>query len=195
METKMITNYNQIRSEAEKPEKYREKLVKTNRGNIRKPRRYHMDDNKAKEMRAKFQKTGIFQNPYRKGGLYHGFVQSLISLGIDKEHDFSSVKHEMEKLLSSEVNVKNKNLWDVFANRKSRNSLSGKDINGRIIENATILQRLNGLHPFGEKLRQLNACVDILKDTSGLPKFMLNTKFSQYNKVNPKNAIKKHKST
>ena len=195
MNEDVIVNYEQIKEEAGKPERDRKKVVKTNRGNIKKPRRYHMDDDKAKSMRAKFKKTGVFQNPYRKGGLYYGFIQSLISLGIDEEHEFITVKNEMEKLLSSEKNIKNRNSWDIFANRKPRNMLSGKDINGRIIENATILQRLKGLHPFGEKLHQLHACVDILKDASGLPKFRLNTKFSQYEKVNPKNEMKKIKKT
>jgi len=176
-----INDYSNVKEEAAKPDKMRRSLIVSNRGNTRKPRRYHMDDAKAKKLRGVFKKTGVFQNPYRKGGLYFAFVQSLANLGLDEIHDFRTVKHEMKSVMSTQVNKKNQNLWDVFSKRKPRNALSGRDINGRIIENAMILQRLTGFHPFGEKLRQIHTCVDILKDSSGLPKFRLNTKFSQYN--------------
>ena len=185
--------YISIKLEAEKPEKERTKIIQTNRGNMKKPRRYHMSDSDAETMRVKFEKEKIFCNPYRHGGLYHAFIQSLINLGINKEHSFKDVKHEMKLVMSSETNGKNKNLWEIFSNRKPRNMLSGRDINGRIIENANILQRISGFHPFGEKLRQLHSCVDILKDSSGLPKFRLNTSFSEYNDVSPLNEIKRKK--
>ena len=186
-----IKNYENVRAEAEKPDKLRKTLIKSNRGNTKKPRRYHMPEAKAKKLRAIFRETGVFQNPYRRGGLYCAFVQSLISLGVDKSHSFKTVKHEMKNIMSSQVNKKNQNLWDIFAQRKPRNLLSGRDINGKIIENATVLQRLTGFHPFGEKLRQIFACIDILTDSAGLPKFRLNTQFSRYNDVKPINEIRK----
>jgi len=188
-------DYNNVREEADKPDKLRRSLVVSNRGNTRKPRRYHMDDAKAKKMRAEFKKTGVFQNPYRKGGLYFAFIQVLANLGLNEAHDFKVVKKAMEDLMSTQVNNKNQNLWDVFAKRSPRNSLSGRDINGRLIENATVLQRLTGFHPFGEKLRQIHACIDIFKDSAGLPKFRLNTKFSQYNSVEPINEIRRSKKS
>ncbi len=190
-----IESYVSIKSEATKPEKERKKIINTNRGNLKKPRRYHMDDDHAKELRAKFKKDKIFHNPYRKGGLYYAFVQALIDLGINKDHSFKDVKHSMKSTMSSEVNGKNKNLWEVFSNRKPRNMLSGRDINGRIIENANILQRISGFHPFGEKLRQLFSAVHIYKDTSGLPKFELCTKFKDYESVKPINEMRRQKKT
>ena len=190
-----IENYSNVKDEATKPDKMRRSLITSNRGNTRKPRRYHMDDAKAKKMMTEFKKTGAFQNPYRKGGLYFAFVQSLADLGLNEEHDFKTVKHQMKLAMSTQVNKKNQNLWDVFSKRQPRNALSGRDVNGRIIENAQILQRLTGFHPFGEKLKQLHACVDILKDSAGLPKFRLNTNFSQYNKVEPINEIRRQKKS
>ena len=187
--------YTSIKLEAEKPEKERTRIIQTNRGNMKKPRRYHMNDSEAKKMRDKFDKEKIFHNPYRHGGLYHAFIQSLINLGVNEDHSFKNVKHAMQSLMSSEVNGKNKNLWEIFSSRKPRNMLSGRDINGRIIENANILQRISGFHPFGEKLRQLHSCVDILKDSSGLPKFRLNTNFSEYSKVKPLNEMKRKKKS
>lgn len=190
-----IENYSNVREEATKPDKMRRSLIISNRGNTRKPRRYHMDEGRAKKMRAEFKKTGVFQNPYRKGGLYFAFIQVLANLGLNEAHDFKVVKKAMEDLMSTQVNNKNQNLWDVFAKRSPRNSLSGRDINGRLIENATVLQRLTGFHPFGEKLRQIHACIDIFKDSAGLPKFRLNTKFSQYNSVEPINEIRRSKKS
>jgi len=188
-----IESYENVKEEAAKPDKMRRSLIMSNRGNTRKPRRYHMDEKRAQKLRATFKKTGVFQNPYRKGGLYFAFVQSLANLGLNEAHAFKVVKKQMKDIMSVQVNKKNQNLWDVFSKRKPRNALSGRDINGRIIENAMILQRLTGFHPFGEKLRQVHSCVDILKDSAGLPKFMLNTNFSQYNKVEPTNEIRRSK--
>jgi len=188
-----IEDYNSVKEEAAKPDKLRRSLITSNRGNTRKPRRYHMDETKAKKLRAEFKKTGVFQNPYRKGGLYFAFVQALADLGLNEEHEFKKVKHQMKLVMSAQVNKKNQNFWDVFAKRQPRNALSGRDINGRIIENAMILQRLTGFHPFGEKLRQLFSAINIYKDSAGLPKFELKTDFKNYQSVKPINEIRRNK--
>jgi hypothetical protein len=191
--TKKIVNYEEIKKEAEKPASMRDKIVVSNRGNTVKPRRYHLVKERADFLKEQYKKTSVFPNPYRNNGMYHAIVQSLINLGINKKHSFSEIKKEIENILTLKKKPENRNLWQTFKCRKPRNPLSGKDINGRIIDNMMILQRVSGLHPFGEKLRQLNACINIFKDNNGLPIIELKTDFESENAVVIINEIRKSK--
>jgi len=175
-----------LKTEASKPQKERKAVLATRKGKA-KPRRYHMSDHQAKEMRA-----GKDFNPFRTNGKYHAFVQALIVLGINKAHGFTAVKAEMKKILSKHTTCNNKDGWTAFANPKSKASKNqAKDLNGRILQNAQVLQRLTGQHPYGYKLAQLWACVDILADAKGMPKFRLNTQFKSMEQVKPVNELKK----
>jgi len=187
-----MLSYAQIKLEASKPEKERQKIL-TSKGIRRKPRRYHMTDEKAKELRKVFKETGVFQNPYKKRGVSYAIVQSLIELGIDKKHSFLDVKKKIKEIMSG-INDKNGNrtLWDVFVNKQPINRITGKDINGRIISNFILLQRLSGLHVYGFKLRQLYTCINIYcPDEYGLPLIKLNTQFNNEDEVKPINEFVK----
>ena len=114
----------------------------------------------------------------------------MVNLGLNQEHAFADVKEEIQKVMDGFETKKKENAWEAFAGRKSRNELSGKDVNGRILQNAMVLQRLSGYHLYGEKLRQLCACVDVLKDDNGLPILRLNTNFKKPEDVKPTNQIR-----
>ena len=177
------SDYAKIRHESSKPVKDRVKLIKTSKGNTRVPRRYHLKFGKLKELWSEYKATGEFPNPYRRSGVYYAFIQSLINLGVNEEHSFTEVKKEMERIMSDRKNNKGQTFWEAFLGKKPKNSLceGAKDINGKIIQNATVLQRISGHHPYGEKLRQLRCSVDILPGVhKSLPNFKLNTEHKHY---------------
>ena len=183
-------DYEKIRREVEKSTSER-KAIRTRRGNDRIPRRYHLMGGKMDKLVEAAQKDGRFPNPYRKGGIYFGIIQALDNLGANTLHPFNEVREEIRRVLSKFKTKNRQNAWESFANREPRNQMSGKDVNGRILQNAMVLQRLTGFHPYGEKLRQLKACVDVKNDETGLPFLMLNTQFDDIRDVCPINDIRK----
>ena len=186
------TAYDAIREEVEKPTAKREQ-IQTRRGNLKTPRRYHLTAAKMQKLMEK-NIDGNFPNPYRKGGIYHALVQSLANLGVNEKHRFDIVIVEVQNVLGTFTTKDKLNAWDAFAGRTPRNQLSGKDVRGRILQNAMVLQRLTGFHLYGEKLRQLCSCVDIFQDKDGLPLLRLNTKFDVAKDVAPINDLRSPKN-
>ena len=180
--------YQDIREETEKPASDRETITSL-RGNKIAPRRYHLTDKKISALVSAHEKDGSFPNPYRYGGMYYGMVQALIELGVDKVHSFVKVKEAIKSVLVGITKKNGQNAWESFVTKAPKNDLSGKDVNGRLLQNASVLQRLTGLHPYGEKLRQVLACIDILKDANDLPCIRLNTEFKTVDSVCPINEI------
>jgi len=187
--SRSFADYLKVKDEASKPISQRNKIIKTNRGNIRCPRKYHLDVNRLQEYKNQISQ-GLIPNPYRPGGIYHAFVQSLINLGVNQKHTFIDVRKEMQKIMSQYSVVKGKNGWVAFRDKTPRNSLCAKDINGRIIQNAYVLQRLSGFDPYGEKLRELGYCVDIFNDGQDRHLFCLRTGIDKYEDVIPINDFK-----
>lgn len=182
--------YEEIISEANKSSKDRIK-VKNSRGNKVTPRKYHISEEHLKELIKEQEKTGKFPNPYLRKGVSSSLIQALINLGENKSHRFIDVKNEMKRIMSSEYNKNGENLWDLFYNKKSnkKSDLSLWDANTRIEKTASMLQRLGGLHPYGYKLKQLCACIDLLPSTDPLLEnkhnIRLNTSFSSPSQVQP----------
>jgi len=183
-------DYLKILDEAEKPISQRQKIIHTNRGTIRPPRKYHLDAQKLQKLKDEIAQ-GIIPNPFRKGGVYHAFTQALINLGANKQHSFLNVRKEMQAILLSFVTKDNVDGWTAFKNKSPRNSLCAKDVNGRIIQNAFVLQRLSGFDPYGEKLRQLGCCIDIFKGPQDTYVFQLRTGIFKYENVKPINEFRK----
>lgn len=109
-----------------------------------------------------------FFNPYRYG-IYHYQLQVLFLLGANRWHDLTSI---VAKLKSYTLKIELKRFiynkygyhtaWDKFRSKSSReNAQRCKDHIGRIQENFVFLQRLSKLHPYGYKLHQVRAAVDI----------------------------------
>jgi len=186
-----VLPYESLMLEAHKPSKKRKKLVKTRKGDKVEPRRHSLFPEKALALLEEFKNTGIFANPYRKNGRYWAFIESLINLGINKSHSYASVRDEMQKLLSVYTTSNGANGWKSFEKPKNRDVVFSKDIRGRIIQNARVLQRLADNNPYGYKLAQLHACVDILADADGLPLFRLHTDIENLHSVKPINELRK----
>ena len=185
--------YTGLRAEAEKPQKDREAIMKTRTGTAV-PRRYHMKKSKQESMRAAFKKTKVFVFPGREGGKYHAGGQALIDLGINKWHPFDAVKAQMQVILSAKMTADGaSDAWTAFAKPAvgKKADVASKDVNGKIVQNFKVLQRLTGNHPYGWKLRQLLACIDIKSDSDGMPMFRLNTKHAKVEDVQPLDETKR----
>ena len=158
---------------------------------MRKPRRYALKPNEIKDLRK--DAGSDFPNPFRQGGVYHGAVQSLVNLGLDKAHKFSEVKAEMKNVMSK-FERQGTDAWSLFANRApKKDAKNPKDLDGRIMQTITVLQRLGGNHKYGLKLQQLKACIDVLAGKDKQPLYMLHTVFSDARYVKPTNDLKGHR--
>lgn len=151
--------------EAEKPIKDRAALPVGRNNSLVVPRRYGYDENKIDEIRATYIAGGATViNPIKRKAAYWGFVEALIKLGVNEWHDHASVAKMMKDVLSE---IKSKtgsesSIWDKFSNRGERTGSSNpKDLHGRIMQNARVLQRLGGNHQYGLKLQQFKMSIDI----------------------------------
>jgi hypothetical protein len=186
----MKTAYARVRKEAEKPGFRREAIVHSPRGAWRVPRKYHLTDKELGVLVRGWRKTGIFPNPYSRNGVIHCIVQALINLGINRFHNFLVVKGELQVLMEGVNSARHRNLWDAFVGRRPRNKMTAMDVNGRILQNIKMYQRLHGNHPYGMKLQQVRACLDIVKGLDSSPSIRLNTMFHRVSKVKPINEFK-----
>ena len=123
-------------------------------------------------------------------GCYHASIEALRILGLNQWHSFINVKNKMQEIMSASPNNKGITSWEIFEKRQSEEA---KDVNGKIMYNMAVLQRLTGNHPYGEKLHQMNACIDI-KQEEGNFYYRLNTQFDSYEDVKPFNNIVKRKN-
>jgi len=200
-EEKEGLNYEQIMGETEKPVADRQSIMNDRLGRVVVPRRFHLTDKKLEKVKDRAAEMGMsFPNPYSRGGAYYGFVQALIELGVDKWHIFrNDVLNKMEVIMGGIVNPKGQNSWERFTgnSRVDKKGLplpTGKDLHGRIVQNAQVLQRTfhsgsDNTTPYGYKLQQLNACIDIKRDASGVTFFRLNTTFSSPEDVQPERGL------
>jgi len=115
-----------------------------------------------------------FFNPYRKG-IYYYQLQALFLLGANQWHSLPDILTKMEKIMST-VPVKLKggeitNAWLRFRGKSERdNAVRCKSYMGRIQENFIFFQRLGQRHPYGYKLKQVGAAVDMRRVSKrGMP--------------------------
>ncbi|MBT6049178.1 MAG: hypothetical protein HOG49_20475 [Candidatus Scalindua sp.] len=192
--TKVLTDA-EIRKESFLPVAERREIIPGRKidGEVqmRKARRYALKPGELKELRK--EAGGDFPNPFRSGGVYHGAVQALINLGLDKAHTFAQFKAEMKKVMSK-IERQGTDAWSLFANRApKKDAKNPKDLDGRIMQTVTVLQRLGGNHKYGLKLAQLKSCIDVLAGKDEQPLYMLHTGFKEARNVKPTNDLKGHR--
>ena len=123
-----------------------------------------------------------FYNPYRRAGAYYGQVQSLYLLNANEWHHEGVVRDKMQEIMSEIFNSKKKNVWSIFNDRPKR-TIAGTELDtqGRIRQNFKVLQRMTGNTPYGFKLGQVKACIDIkiTVDEVEVWFFRLNTKYDK----------------
>jgi hypothetical protein len=89
---------------------------------------------------------------------------------------------------------KNRTLWESFTGRKVRNASNSRDTNGKIMANANMLQRIDGFHPYGYKLKQVKAYINIYKGGNGLPEYELRTDQEEIHLINEMHREKSNKT-
>jgi hypothetical protein len=185
----IVKDYSDIEKGVEKT-LFERNAITNRRGNVVTPRKYHMTPEQIITGRKRWSESisGVsdeikskasteFFNPYRANGGYYGGIQALFLLGANEWHSFGKVRGMMQEDMSMRQSPTNKrNSWEKFAGRSARmGAASTKDLMGRIVQNFRTLQRLGGLHPYGQKLKQLQTTVDIRRTEKGMYEFKLNT--------------------
>ena len=177
-ETKVLS-YEEIKSHTEVPASSRLKLTIQKSNGIfgtKTLRKHHLTDEEVVDLKLKA--NGKTINPFRRNGIYKAMVQALIDLGVNNWHSFSDYRNKIKEVMNNFSIGKKRNLWEEFANKQPRNETTGKDLTGRILQNATILQRVSGLHPYGYAIYQMCYSIHIKKE-NGIYFFQLCTTSSE----------------
>jgi hypothetical protein len=177
--------------------------ILNNRKRVVKIRKYHMDPTEKEQAKVKWledisslppvlvkrlrDRAGkYFFNPYRRG-IYYNQIQVLFLLGCNRWHCFpkvlSKIGSYMSEIGSSDSRFSNS--WDKYRGKSVRDrSFKCKDYQGRIKENFIFFQRLSRLHPYGYKLRQVKAAIDIKRiDEKGISNGVYFYRLSTYSSI------------
>ncbi len=158
-----------------KPEDAGKKIINS-RGKEVTIRKYHMTETEKLAAKKRWKKDILnvdkrirnksgrkFFNPYRRG-IYYYQVQALFLLEANEWHSLPDILKKMEEYMSEIPSKSNKLVseWDKYRTKGVRDfATRGKDFIGKIQENFILLQRLSQLNPYGYKLRQVGASIDI----------------------------------
>jgi hypothetical protein len=107
------------------------------------------------------------ENPYRNGA-YFFTIAALIKLGLNKSHKFGAFVAKLRQVWSAA----DAEGWKAFENRKPRNKETAKDLDGRIMQNCRVLQRVKD---YGRPLLKAGAVLDMPRDKTGVLHVALNT--------------------
>ena len=163
---KRVRSYSEIASEANKPLSSRQPVAAGRGGKKQIPRRYHLAAEEIEAHKKRCLEAGRFISPYRGSeGQYNAILESLSLLGENQVHLSREVFKKLEEVLSREEtkDKEGKTAWQRFIDKPSRNNETGRSPFRRFQQNCTVLQRHGGQNPYGLKLAQVGACVDILK--------------------------------
>lgn len=159
-------------------------------GNMTRVRRHHMSLEDQLYYREEAKKAGRFVAPFRKGS-YFGVVESLSLLGENKIHKFSDFWTKYIEVMNEAAGKGGKTQWEAFIDKPLRNQISGKNAIDRVNQNIRVLQRLGGMNPYGLKLAQLNACIDVFGPDENSMSLSLRTGIPDGDRVIPVREIRK----
>lgn len=165
-------------------------------------RRFHLPPEAIKGMREEYAKNPkVFPNPHNKG-LYFYLIDSLVRLGKDKAHSYADVKSSIRTSMSAPETKDDDGhtSWQRYIGKEMHtdDTDNAKNVDGKLHQNAEVLQRLGGMTPYGLKLWQVGkeilktkGCViDILKSKDGKDRlYRLNT-----DSAKPQNDFKRTRS-
>lgn len=171
-------------SEANRPIGERTPTVPSRKGELLTVRRHHINLTDQMELRSQAQAAGRFIAPYRVGSIYWSIVEALSLLGENKEHTFAAFWGKLEEVMSQHKAEGGITQWEKYCGRALRSASTGKNVIERTHQNIRVLQRLGGANPYGLKLAQLNACIDVLGDSNGV-RFCLRTGIPNGSEVVP----------
>jgi len=188
--------YMDVAGHANIPLSARKKVVAGRGGESKVPRKYHLKADKLVELRRQIQDAGHFISPYGANRLYSFIIDALVLLGTGKPHPVSVVYKKFQEVASKPETIKHgMTAWERFIERPCRNPDTGRDDFTRFLQNIEVLQRLGGNHPYGFKLAQIGACIDIVVDANRQVKVQLRTGIADGDPVHPLNTNRKRKYT
>lgn len=158
-------------------------------------RRYHLLRKRVEELQSEIKRTNRFVSPYGANRLYSMVINSIVESGENIDHPVSVVFGKFRELMSDPSTIRNnQTAWDRFNQKTPRNENTHLTAFPRYIYNLEVLQRLGGDHPYGFKLAQLGACIDINFDAAGMILVKLRTGIPNGAEVRPINSTRKRKS-
>jgi hypothetical protein len=168
---KARVGYADVRTEVERPLDERRKMLKGRDGDRVIPRKFHLTTAELDQLAAEHRDGNKLPNPHNKGTYFY-IIEALKKLGLVRRHSIAEVKATMRELMEDKSTIQtdgkgNKtNAWQRFNRKEARNAETGRDADGRILQNVEVLQRvnMNTVTPYGYKLLQIGQ--KILK-TSG----------------------------
>jgi|ETNvirnome_2_300_1030623.scaffolds.fasta_scaffold01145_4 hypothetical protein len=200
-------SYQEHRKEAEKKGRERAEYINSRGKNVVVRRNHMSEENIIKKRRIykefikniplpiKNKAGSNFFNPYRYSGVYFGCIQSLFLLGSNEWHSYNDVIAKLkEVMMKMRPDSKGIKPWEKFEGRAARKNEDGsdsaraKDVEGRMKHNMRVLQRVyieKEANPYGYKLRQALACIDIKIEDKIFWYFRLNTTFKNEAEVKP----------
>ena len=138
-------------------------------------------------LQERYAKMKKFPNPYRTG-VYGFTVDALVSLGVNKRHPISKVHEAFKRVAGNE--------WYAdWAAKERRNEETGKDADGRFLQNLKVLQRTKDyglkLLQVGTKILKTKGCViDIVRDNKRGLLIRLNTRSAKPIKAGRSEPVK-----
>lgn len=181
-------------ADAANPSLRNRKPVVRKNGQSRILRRYHLLSNKLVALQDEIKRTGKFVSPYGPNRLYTMVIDSLIHCGENHSHPVNQVFTTFKDLMNDPSTVRGgETAWDRFNKKSPRNENTHLTAFPRFIYNLEVLQRLGGDHPYGLKLAQLGACIDIHLDAQGMLLVKLRTNIPEGSPVQPINTNRKRK--
>lgn len=195
------TMYQQILKVTAKPLSERPKLAIGRDGAKIAPRRFHLLPEEMTALKAEYKETKLVPLPFNRGAYCYfcAALRNLNGLKRGAAHPFKLVKAEMVKLMSAAETKDDdgKTAWQRFNGKEAHteNEETALKTDGRIKQNAEVLQRLGGMTPYGLKLQQIGnvigskgVVIDILKGKDGTPSYRLNL-----NSATPQNDFRKRR--
>ena len=133
---------------------------------VDKIRRYHLDNDELTSLCDLAKTKGVkWVSPYalsRANGTYATAVDVLFELGANKFHDEATVLKAIKARLQKMETTEGKNAWDQFEKRSNSDKKANKqDPAWKIMHSFEVMQRLGGMHPYGLRLAQTGASIDI----------------------------------
>ena len=188
--------YQDIAEQANVPIAKRGEIVNGRGGSKNIVRRYHLLRHKQHALQNLILSKGHMVSPYGERRIAGMIVNTLVNCGENRAHAFADVYSTFKTIASSPKTLRGSlTAWDRFTAKEARNEATHLDPFPRLLYNIEQLQRLGGNHPWGFKLVQVWACIDVLKSSDGLLMIRLRTGIPAGTMVTPLNENRQRKVT
>lgn len=157
-------DYFTVMASADKPGRRRKKPASTD--DAPKPvRRFHIPEDVIDEYGIIHEDGDAFPNPHREGW-YYFIIEALKALGLDQRHPWPVFCAKVKELMNDPATKDARGLtyWD-----QSLEPDAEDDREARLRQNVEVLQRLNGMTPYGLRIHQIaqrvlrrrGGCIDL----------------------------------